>query len=135
MVKILKPGKVVIVTRGKYAGKKGIVVKSNDVGTKSRPYGHAVVAGISKGPRRVKKGMSKKLILKRTRIHPFLKVINHAHVMPTRYQFELKASKIGTKAALTDRAQKKKAIGRIRHQFTVAFRTGQKKWFFTPLQF
>lgn len=135
MVKFLKPGKVVIVTRGKYAGHKGVIVKNNDIGTKVRPYGHATIAGISKGPRRIKKGMPKALIRERTKIHPFLKVINYQHLMPTRYSFPIETKKIASKDVLTDRAQKKKALRRIRSQFAQKFLSGQKKWFFTRLHF
>ena len=84
MPKFIKPGKVVIVLRGKMAGKKAVVVRNNDNGTKSRKYAHAVIAGIEKAPLRVKRGMSRKKIAKRSRVFPFLKVINYQHMMPTR---------------------------------------------------
>jgi large subunit ribosomal protein L27e len=135
MVKFLKPGKVVVVTRGKYAGRKGVIVKNQDVGTKTRPYGHAVVAGISMGPKRLKAGMSKKTIVARSKIHPFLKVLNYEHFMPTRYSFELDTKKLVAKNVLSDRAQKKKAIKRVRRQFKKAYFSGEKKWFFSRLHF
>lgn len=53
MVKFLKPGKVVILLTGRMAGKKAVIVKSSDDGTGSRPYGHAIVVGLSKEPRKV----------------------------------------------------------------------------------
>ena len=54
MVKFLKPGKVVILLSGRYAGKKAVIVKNYDDGTSSRPYGHALVCGLSKEPRKVR---------------------------------------------------------------------------------
>ena len=48
-----QPGKVVIVLTGRYAGKKAVIVKNHDEGTTSRPYGHALVVGLSKEPRKV----------------------------------------------------------------------------------
>ena len=81
----LKPGKIVIVVSGRYAGKKAIVVKTFDEGTTERKFAHALVAGIERGPLAVSKSMSKKKILKRSRIKPFLKHINYNHIMPTRY--------------------------------------------------
>ena len=54
MVKFLKPGKVVILLTGRYAGKKAVIVKNYDDGTSSRPYGHAIVCGLSKEPRKVR---------------------------------------------------------------------------------
>lgn len=84
MGKIMKSGKVVVVLGGRYAGKKGVVVKTHDDGSNDRPYGHALVAGINKYPLKVTKKMSKKKVAKRTRVKPFLKVINYNHLMPTR---------------------------------------------------
>ena len=74
MGKIMKGGKVVILLSGRFAGRKGIIIKSNDEGTTDRPYGHCLVAGIDRYPRQVKKGMSKKKIARRTRMKPFVRV-------------------------------------------------------------
>lgn len=84
MGKIMKSGKVVVVLAGRYAGKKGVVVKTHDDGSNDRPYGHALVAGMERYPLRVTKRMGKKRMAKRTRIKPFLKVFNYNHLMPTR---------------------------------------------------
>lgn len=51
---VLQPGKVVILLTGRYAGKKAVIVKNNDDGTSGRPYGHAIVAGLAKEPRKVR---------------------------------------------------------------------------------
>ena len=80
----LKSGKVVVILNGRYAGKKAVIVKSFD-GTKARRYGHCLVAGVRNPPRKVTKSMSKKEILRRTKMRPFVKVINWNHVMPTRF--------------------------------------------------
>ena len=53
MGKIMKAGKVVVVLGGRYAGKKGVVVKTHDDGSNDRPYGHALVAGIDRYPLKV----------------------------------------------------------------------------------
>ena len=74
MVKFMKPGKVVIVLAGRYAGRKAIIVKQNDDGVQDREYGHALVAGIDRYPRKVTKTMSKKKLTKRSKIKPFVKV-------------------------------------------------------------
>lgn len=59
---------------GKSAGKKAIVVKSNDEGTQDRPYEHALVAGIERYPRKVTKKMNKKKIERRSKIKTFVRV-------------------------------------------------------------
>ena len=46
----LKPGKVVIVLRGKYAGKKAVITKVNEGPVKGTKFGHAYIAGVAKYP-------------------------------------------------------------------------------------
>merc|ERR1712149_83295 len=84
MGKFMKSGKVVLVLGGKYAGRKAIIVKNCDDGTQDRPYGHALVVGIDKYPRKVTKPMGKKKVAKRSKIKTFIKVVNYNHLMPTR---------------------------------------------------
>eukprot|EP00457_Paulinella_chromatophora_P009066 gb/GEZN01009120.1/.p2 GENE.gb/GEZN01009120.1/~~gb/GEZN01009120.1/.p2 ORF type:complete len:141 (-),score=33.76 gb/GEZN01009120.1/:75-497(-) len=103
MGKFIKAGKVVIVLTGRYAGKKAIVVKAFDDGSKERKFGHVLVAGIERYPQPVTKSMSKKKIIKRSKVKPFVKFINFSHVLPTRYS----VSDIDVKAALTPTAMKK----------------------------
>lgn len=50
MGKIMKPGKVVLVLNGRYAGKKAVIIKQMDDG---KPYSQALVAGIARYPRKV----------------------------------------------------------------------------------
>ncbi|CAJ1401795.1 unnamed protein product [Effrenium voratum] len=86
MGKFLKAGRVVVMLQGRYAGKKAIVVKAFDDGSKGRPFGHCLVAGINRAPLKVTRAMSKKKITKRTKVKPFVKYVNYNHIMPTRYQ-------------------------------------------------
>merc|ERR1712172_397771 len=74
-----------VLLNGRYAGKKAIVVKPFDDGSKPRPFGHALVAGVDRAPLKVTKKMSKKKITKRTKVKPFVKYVNYNHLMPTRY--------------------------------------------------
>lgn len=76
MGKIMKANKVVLVLSGRYAGKKAVVIKNYDEGTSDKQYGHALIAGIDRYPRKVHKRMGKKKIHKRSKIKPFLKVNN-----------------------------------------------------------
>ena len=52
-VPVMQPGKVVILLTGRHAGKKAVIVRNYDEGTTGRKYGHAVVCGLSKMPRKV----------------------------------------------------------------------------------
>ena len=85
MKKFLKPGRVVIMLTGKYAGKKAVILKVYYEGSKSRKFGHVLLAGISKYPRKVTKRMSEERVARRIRIKPFVKYVNFNHFMPTRY--------------------------------------------------
>ncbi|GFE55125.1 ribosomal protein protein [Babesia ovis] len=85
MVKLMKPGRVVIVLAGRRAGRKGVIVQCNENPTKRRPYANCLVAGIDKYPLKVTRNMSKEKVKKRLRIKPFVKYINLNHLMPTRY--------------------------------------------------
>ena len=85
MKKFLKPGRVVIMLSGKYAGKKAVILKVIYEGPKNRRFGHCLVAGISRYPRRVTKSMDEKRIARRTTIKPFVKYVNFNHFIPTRY--------------------------------------------------
>ena len=85
MKKFLKPGKIVILLGGKYAGKKAVILKVFYEGSKNRKFGHALVAGIASAPRKVTRSMSEERISRRIRIKPFVKYVNFNHFMPTRY--------------------------------------------------
>ena len=74
MGKIMKAGKVVLVLAGRFAGRKAVIVKPNDEGTSDKPFGHALIAGIDRYPRKVTKRMSKRKIKLRSKVKPFLKV-------------------------------------------------------------
>mmetsp|Transcript_40669 Transcript_40669/g.68040 ORF Transcript_40669/g.68040 Transcript_40669/m.68040 type:complete len:147 (+) Transcript_40669:282-722(+) len=91
--KFLTPGKIVILLQGRFAGKKAIIVSTSN-GSRERPFGHALVAGIERTPLKVTKGMSEKKVLKRSKCKPFVKFVNLRHVMPTRYQVDIDVKSI-----------------------------------------
>ena len=136
MGKFMKPNRVVLVLGGKYAGRKGIIVKSQDEGTKDRLYGHALVAGIDRYPRIVTRRMSKKKIRKRSRIKPFVKVLNYNHLMPTRYSVDVSIDKqMVNKEIIKDAAGRRKARREVKTKFEERYKTGKNRWFFQKLRF
>ena len=62
MKKFLKPGRVVVLLTGRYAGKKAVILKVYYEGSKFRKFGHCLLAGIERYPRRVNKSMDDKKI-------------------------------------------------------------------------
>ncbi|TFY63304.1 hypothetical protein EVG20_g6366 [Dentipellis fragilis] len=136
MVKIYKPGKVAIVLQGRQAGKKVVVIKQLDEGTKDRPYPHAIVAGIERYPRKVTKRMGAKKLAKRSKVKPFIKVVNYSHLFPTRYSVELEGLKgvVGSETFKepTQREDSKKQVKKLLED---RYTSGKNKWFFQPLRF
>ena len=148
MVKVYKPGKVAIVLQGRQAGKKVVVIKQYEerankdgdkakaAGDKPRNYPYAVVAGIERYPRKVTRRMGQKKVARRSKIKPFLKVINYSHLFPTRYALELEGLKgIASTETVKDpskRVDSKKAIKKL---FEERYQSGKNRWFFQPLRF
>ncbi|GLB39645.1 putative 60S ribosomal protein L27 [Lyophyllum shimeji] len=136
MVKVYKPGKVAIVLQGRQAGKKVVVIKQVDEGTKDRPYPHAVVAGIERYPRKVTRRMGQKKLAQRTKVKPFVKIVNYSHLFPTRYALELEGLKgIVSHDTFKEPTQREDAKKTIKKLFEERFVAGKNKWFFTQLRF
>ncbi|THW61436.1 hypothetical protein D6D20_05057 [Aureobasidium pullulans] len=133
-MKFLKVGRVAIISRGRYAGKKVVIIQPVDQGTKSHPFPHALVAGIERYPQQVTRRMSKARQTKRSKVKPFIKVVNYNHIMPTRYTLELE----GLKGAVTNDtfkevSQREDAKKNIKKALEERYQSGKNKWFFTPL--
>ncbi|CAN8076877.1 unnamed protein product [Agarophyton chilense] len=143
MGKFLKPGKIVILLQGRFAGKKAVIIQSQDNGTNKHSYGHCVVAGVEKYPRKVKKGMSKRKIALRSALTPFVKVANYNHIMPTRYTLDIEAvkgdvdiaafSSPGANAERPEARKNSRAV--IKKEFQQRYNAGKNRWFFSPLRF
>lgn len=108
MAKFYKPGRIVVVTNGRNAGKKAIIIKSNFEQTKTKRFPHCLVLGLAKIPRRVTKKYLKRLekrtqalnekvkgkgkrdsaeeLQKLKRLGVFLKTYNMNHILATRYK-------------------------------------------------
>lgn len=135
-MKFLKPGKVAIITNGRYAGKKVVIVKNFDEGTKTRPYAHAIVAGIERYPLKVTRHMSNKKIAKRSSIKPFVKIVNYNHIMPTRYGLELDTLKSAVPTdAFAEPTKRQEARKEVKKILQERYQSGKNKWFFTKLRF
>ncbi|KAI9882849.1 MAG: hypothetical protein M1823_005400 [Watsoniomyces obsoletus] len=135
-MKFLKVGRVAIITQGRYAGRKVVIVQAVDTGNKTHPFPHALVAGIERYPLKITRSMGKTRVAKRSKVKPFIKVINYTHLMPTRYTMELE----GLKGAVSgetfkEQSQREDAKKTIKKAFEDRFSSGKNRWFFTPLRF
>lgn len=111
-----------------------VIIQPVDTGNKSHPYGHALVAGIERYPSKITRRMSKARQEKRSKIKPFVKVVNYNHLMPTRYTLELE----GLKGALTadtfkEVSQREDAKKTVKKTLEERYTSGKNRWFFTPL--
>ncbi|KXJ68146.1 large ribosomal subunit protein eL27 [Aedes albopictus] len=136
MGKIMKTGKVVLVLGGRYAGRKAIILKTFDDGTSDKQFGHALVAGIDRYPRRVTRRMNKTRLHKRSKIKPFIKMLNYNHLMPTRYSVpDVSLDNKYSAKDLKDPVKRKKARFQVRVKFEDRHKSGKNKWFFQKLRF
>ncbi|KAF1985463.1 hypothetical protein K402DRAFT_334666, partial [Aulographum hederae CBS 113979] len=130
----LKTGRVAIITRGRYAGKKVVIVQNQDNGTKAHPFPHALVAGIERYPQKVTRRMSSKLQAKRSKVKPFIKIINYTHIMPTRYTLDLEGLKgVLTNDTFKEVSQRDEAKKTVKKTLEERYQSGKNRWFFTPL--
>ncbi|CAA2993019.1 60S ribosomal L27-3-like [Olea europaea subsp. europaea] len=106
MVKFLKQNKAVVLLQGRFAGHKATIVKNFDDGTRDRPYGHCLVAGIAKYPSKVIRKDSAKKQAKKSRVKAFVKVVNYNHIMPTRYTLDVDLKDIVAAESLFSRDKK-----------------------------
>ncbi|CAK7328160.1 unnamed protein product [Dovyalis caffra] len=134
MVKFLKTNKAVIILQGRYAGRKGVIVKSFDDGTRDRPYGHCLVAGLKKYPSKVIKRDSAKKTAKKSRVKCFIKLVNYQHLMPTRYTLDVDLKDVVTADSLSSKDKKVTACKETKARLEERFKTGKNRWFFTKLR-
>merc|ERR1712018_816330 len=136
MGKFMKSGKVALVLGGRFAGRKAVIVKNYDDASSDKPYGHALVAGIDRYPRKVTRDMGKKKMKQRSKVKSFVKVYNYNHLMPTRYSVDLAFEKnVVNKDAFRDPSLKRKARREVKAKFEERYKTGKIKWFFQKLRF
>ncbi|KAK8149370.1 hypothetical protein G3M48_007336 [Beauveria asiatica] len=133
-MKFLKVGRVAIITRGRFAGKKVVIIQPVDNGNKPHPFGHAVVAGIERYPSKITRRMSKTRQEKRSKVKPFIKVVNYNHLMPTRYTLELEGLKGSVTAdTFKEVSQREDAKKTVKKALEDRYTSGKNRWFFTPL--
>ncbi|XP_031474219.1 60S ribosomal protein L27-3-like [Nymphaea colorata] len=135
MVKFLKQNKAVIILQGRFAGRKAVIVRPFDDGTRDRPYGHCLVAGLLKYPKKVIRKDSAKKTAKKSRVKVFIKLVNYNHIMPTRYTLDVDLKDVITLDALQSHDKKVTAAKEAKARFEDRFKSGKNRWFFTKLRF
>jgi hypothetical protein len=78
--------------------------------------------------------MSKTRQAKRSKVKPFIKVINYNHLMPTRYTLELEGLKgVVTADTFKEVSQREDAKKIVKKALEERYTSGKNRWFFTPL--
>jgi large subunit ribosomal protein L27e len=78
--------------------------------------------------------MSKTRQEKRSKVKPFIKVVNYNHLMPTRYTLELEGLKGAVSAdTFKEVSQREDAKKTVKKAFEDRYTSGKNRWFFTPL--
>jgi large subunit ribosomal protein L27e len=79
--------------------------------------------------------MGTKKVEKRSRIKPFIKVVNYNHLMPTRYTLELEGLKaVISNDTFKEVSQREDAKKTVKKALEERYTSGKNRWFFTPLR-
>ena len=80
--------------------------------------------------------MGKKRVEKRSKVKPFIKMINYNHLMPTRYTLELEGLKgVVSNETFKEVSQREDAKKNVKKALEERYQSGKNRWFFTPLRF
>jgi large subunit ribosomal protein L27e len=80
--------------------------------------------------------MGKKRVEKRSKVKPFIKMVNYNHIMPTRYTLELDGLKsVISNDTFKEVSQREDAKKQVKKALEERYQSGKNRWFFTPLRF
>ncbi|KAJ4960415.1 hypothetical protein NE237_020325 [Protea cynaroides] len=102
---------------------------------RNRPYGHCLIVGIAKYPKKViRKDLTKKTA-KKSRVKAFIKLVNYNHIIPTRYTLDVNLKEVVLVDSLQSRDKKVTTAKETKARLEERFKTGKNRWFFTKLKF
>ena len=78
---------------------------------------------------KVTKSMGKKKVSRRSKVKPFIKVVNYAHLLPTRYVLELESLKGSiSNDTFKEPSQREDAKKAIKKAFEERYAKGSNRW-------
>ena len=90
---------------------------------------HGLIAALHRYPLKVTKSMGKKKVAKRSKVKPFIKVVNYAHLLPTRYMLELETLKGSvTSETFKEPTQREESKKAIKKAFEERYAKGNNRW-------
>lgn len=125
---IFKPNMIVVLTHGRLAGKKGVVVGQLNENT-------IVVAGINRTPVPSQDFMPKWQKVKNEKFLTFVKKVNVNHVIATRYKADVADDSMKPADMLADLNAKRQANVEMNKLLRAAYDANRSRFLFTELKF
>lgn len=125
---IFKQNMIVVITNGRHAGKKGVVVKELDEHT-------ILVAGVERVPVESADYMPSWQKRRNEKFATFIKKINIRHALATRYKADIGLANLDFSDAVSDAGAKKSANTWVNSVMKDAYEAKKAKWLFTSLVF
>lgn len=125
---IFKPSMFVVLTKGKFAGRKAVIIKNIDDNT-------LLIAGINRIPKESPDYLANWEKRKNSKFLSFVKKINIKHVLATRYRADMGLGDLELDGDFTDVNCKASINNQVNSMLKLAFETKKSKWLFTPLNF
>lgn len=125
---IFKQNMIVVITNGRLAGKKAVVIGQLD-------EQNLVVAGINRTPTKSEDYMPAWMTRRNSKFLTFIKKINMDHVLATRYKADIGLSKFEAASAVANLETKKTTNEEVNSIMKAAFEENKAKWLFTALKF
>lgn len=123
---LLKKEKVVLLSKGRYAGCKGVIVDDIEKGER---YEYVTVIGLAKVPSPVTENMTERQKKRRESIRCFVKRMNIRHLMATKYTMENVFDKIEL-TDVTDMSEKVELLREAEKLFKAAYVNNPTHWVF-----
>ncbi|KAI5148633.1 large subunit ribosomal protein L27e [Enteropsectra breve] len=125
---IFKENMIVVITNGRLAGKKGVVLKALD-------DTHVLVAGVNRVPKSVEDHAAPWEKRKFAKFLTFIKKINVNHVLATRYKADMGLTAINCDDAVNDVKEKQLLNEKANKMMKDAYEASKSKWLFSALKF
>lgn len=125
---IFKPNMIVVLTNGRLAGKKAVVLKALE-------NGHILVAGINRIPTLSEEFMTAAQKRKNEKFLTFIKKVNVNHVLATRYRADIGLTALDINNSIQDLAVKRGMNEEANKIMKNAYESKKAKWLFTSLKF
>ncbi len=77
--------------------------------------------------------MSAATLKKRSKVKPFVKIVNYHHLLPTRYSFDLDTKHV--QDVIKKPSKRRGAVHKLKTDLVKKFKEAKHAWFFSKLRF